>query len=236
MRLALGLILAGVVGAVVALWTWTAPGDLALYPARPGDPGVRIAILDNGFHTDLAMPRRALEAGGGPLAEASRSLGPGDWILIGWGDARFYVDQRPISDRLPDGARAFFRPGNPSVLMLDPVSGDPTRLYPPEGIRTLRLSSTGFDRMRRRIARTLALGPDGQARVAAVRPGDDARFFAAREHFSVLFLCNHWSARVLNAAGLPVRPLRAVTSAEIMAAARRAGAATAELDRTGAGA
>ena len=50
----------------------------------------------------------------------------------------------------------------------------------------------------------------------ASRPGDDARFFAGHEHFWIGHLCNHWSARVLNAAGLPVRPLRAVTSAEVM--------------------
>ena len=63
------------------------------------------------------------------MAEASRSLGRGDWILIGWGDATFFVDQSPMETRLLDGLRAFFWPGNASVVMLDPEPGDPTRRF-----------------------------------------------------------------------------------------------------------
>src|SRR5690606_34200375 len=85
------LVIAGLFAAFAALWTWTAPGDPALWPARAGEPGVEVHLLDNGFHTDLALPRAALEARTGPLAEAARALPPGDWILIGWGDAKFYV-------------------------------------------------------------------------------------------------------------------------------------------------
>ncbi len=120
-----GLIVAGAIGVLAAVWSWTAPGDPTRWTPSPGDSGVQLSLLDNGFHTDLAVPRAALEARGGPLAEAVRSLPAGDWILIGWGDARFYVDQSPMTDRLPDGARAFFRPGNASVIMLDPAQQDP---------------------------------------------------------------------------------------------------------------
>ena len=114
--------LAVLIGVVAALLTWTRPG--ASIPSITDAP-VTVYLLDNGFHTDLAVPRAALERRGGPLGQAVADLAPGDWILIGWGDAAFYVDQSPISDRLPDGARAFFRPGNPSVVMLDPESLDP---------------------------------------------------------------------------------------------------------------
>ncbi|MAL58292.1 MAG: hypothetical protein CL682_14305, partial [Brevundimonas sp.] len=115
MRWALPLVV--LVGLVAALLTWTRLG-----PAAPPATDVPIVVylLDNGFHSDLALPRAALERRGGALGRAVETLAPGDWILVGWGDARFYVDQSPISDRLPDGARAFFRPGNPSVVMLDP--------------------------------------------------------------------------------------------------------------------
>lgn len=207
--------------AVAAVWTWTAPGDPALWPARAETAMVEVHLHDNGFHTDLAVPRRALEARPGPLADAVRGLAPGDWILVGWGDARFYVDQSPMESRLPDGLRAFFRPGNASVIMLDPVQRDPRTAYAPGARRTLRLSAAGFDAMADHIQNSLDLS-DGRPRIAAARLGDDARFFASREHFSIGRLCNHWSAGVLNAAGLPVRPLRSVTSAEVMAAIDRA--------------
>ncbi|MFJ6025272.1 DUF2459 domain-containing protein [Brevundimonas sp. NPDC092305] len=213
-------LLVSILAVVAALWTWTAPGDAALWRAREGAPGVQLHLLDNGFHTDLAVPRAALEARPGPLADAVRSLGPGDWILIGWGDAKFYVDQSPISDRLPDGGRAFFRPGNPSVVMLDPAQQDPTQLYAEDGRRDFRLTPAGFEALAAHVEASLAL-TDGRARIATARPGDDARFFASREHFWIGHLCNHWTAGVLNAGGLAVRPLRSITSAEVIGAIDR---------------
>lgn len=215
------LIVIALLGTAAALWTWTAPGDPALWPASATDAGVEVQVLDNGFHTDLAVPRAALEARTGPLAEAVRGLPPGDWVLIGWGDARFYVDQSPIGDRLPDGARAFFRPGNASVIMLDPAQRDPRDLVAADRRRDLRLSAAGFDAMATHIEASLDLD-HGRARIAAARAGDDARFFASHEHFWIGRLCNHWSADVLNAAGLPARPLRSVTSSEVMATVERA--------------
>lgn len=218
------LLLAAAVGWIAAGWTWTRPGDPALTP-RPGDQVVTVYLLDNGFHTDLAVPREALMRTPGPLAEAAATLAPGDWILIGWGDAKFYVDQRPITDRLPDGARAFFQPGNPSVVMLDPEQTDPRDRFAEDGRAALKLSHMGFEKMMRRVEASLAL-EGGKARIAAARPGDDARFYASKETFSIAYLCNHWSARVLNAGGLAVRPLRSITSSEVMATVRRP-----ELDR-----
>ncbi|MDP1912127.1 MAG: DUF2459 domain-containing protein [Brevundimonas sp.] len=220
------LVAAVALGALAALWTWTAPGDPALWPASATDAGVQVHVLDNGFHTDLAVPRAALEARTGPLAEAVRGLPAGDWVLIGWGDARFYVDQSPIGDRLPDGARAFFRPGNASVIMLDPAQADPKTLVAADRRRSLRLSAAGFEAMADHIEASLEL-EDGRASIAAARADDDARFFASHEHFWIGRLCNHWSAGVLNAAGLPARPLRSITSSEVMATIERA-----QLDRT----
>lgn len=207
--------------ALAAVWTWTAPGNSALWPARAEEAGVEVHLLDNGFHTDLAVPRAALEARQGPLADAVRGLAPGDWILIGWGDAKFYVDQSPMESRLPDGLRAFFRPGNASVIMLDPAQRDPRSAFAPASRRAFRLSAAGFDAMADHIQSSLEL-TNGHPRITAARAGDDARFFASREHFSIGHLCNHWSAGVLNAAGLPVRPIRSITSAEVMATIDRA--------------
>jgi hypothetical protein len=221
-RTGLGVVsAAAVAGLIAALWTWTAPGDLTRWRAAPAGPGVELHLLDNGFHTDLAAPRAALEARPGPLAEAVRALPAGDWILIGWGDAKFYVDQSPISDRLPDGARAFFRPGNASVLMLDPAQRDPRALFAEDGRRTFRITPAGFEAMAAHIEASLDLSA-GAPRIAAARAGDDARFFASREHFSIGHLCNHWTAGALNAAGLPVRPFRSIVSSELMAAIDRA--------------
>lgn len=217
MRTVGGFLLAALLGGIVAAWSWTRPGAPA--PAGEAD-GIVVHVLNNGFHTDLAVPRAALEAGGGPLAEASRSVGPGNWILIGWGDAKFFVDPSPMEGRLPDGFRAFFRPGNASVVMLDPETGDPARRFPPESRRTLILSPEAFAGLRGRVQASLALD-EGRPRLTTDRGGDGARFFASHEHFWIGYLCNSWTARVLNAAGLPIRPARSVTAGEVVAAVDR---------------
>ena len=219
MRIVGAMLLAGLLGLAVAFWTWTRPGDPG--PVAPPEAGVTVHVLNNGFHTDLAVPREALEAGGGPLAEASQSVGAGDWILIGWGDAKFFVDTSPMEDRIPDGLRAFFRPGNASVVMLDPETGDPAQRFAPESHRTLILSPEAFAGLRGRVQDSLLLA-EGRPRLSTARDGDGAHFFASREHFWIGYLCNSWTARVLNAAGLPVRPLRSATAAEVIAAVDRA--------------
>jgi len=224
MRIVGTMLLAGLLGLVAALWTWTRPGDPApsTSTSTRAEAGIVVHILNNGFHTDIAVPRAALEAGGGSLAEASRSVGAGDWILIGWGDAKFFVDTSPMEDRIPDGLRAFFRPGNASVVMLDPEQGDPARRFTPKSRRTLTLSPEAFAGLRGRVQESLSL-VEGRPRLSTARDGDGAHFFASREHFWIGYLCNSWTARVLNAAGLPVRPLRSVTAGEVIAAVDRSG-------------
>lgn len=218
------LALVAALSGLAALDGLTLPGDPALWP--PEAEGPEVVVLDNGFHTDMAIRRADLAAGGGPLALALDQTPAGDWVLVGWGDARFYVDQSPMAGRLPDGARAFFRPGNASVVMLDPIDEPPAG----EGRRVLRLSPAGFAGLRARLQDALAL-EDGRPRLAAARPGDDARFFAGTETFWIGHLCNHWTSGLLSAAGLPTRPWRAVTSGGVMADIDRA-----ELDRRAAGA
>lgn len=216
----IALVGAALLGFAAALMSWTRAAE-APFPAT-GEEAVVVHLLDNGFHTDLAVPRAALIAGGGVLTQALERTPPGDWVLVGWGDARFFVDQSPIQSRLPDGLRAFFARGNPSVVMLDPYQGDAARLGTPERRRTLRLSPEGFAALRARLQDSLA-APGGAPVLATARAGDDVRFFASTETFWIGHLCNHWTAGLLNAAGISVRPFRSIASGELLAAVDRAG-------------
>ena len=215
----IALVGAALLGFAAALMSWTRAAE-APFPAT-SEEAVVVHLLDNGFHTDLAVPRAALIAGGGVLAQALERTPPGDWVLVGWGDARFFVDQSPIQSRLPDGLRAFFARGNPSVVMLDPYQGDAARLGTPERRRTLRLSPQGFAALRARLQDSLA-APDSAPVLATAREGDDVRFFASTETFWIGHLCNHWTAGLLNAAGISVRPFRSIASGELLAAVDRA--------------
>src|SRR5580698_771909 len=80
-------------------------GDPALYPARPGQ-GVLVYLVDNGWHSDIAVPTATIEARGDALASAARQTSSAPWMLIGWGDARFYEASTSALSRIPDGLRA----------------------------------------------------------------------------------------------------------------------------------
>lgn len=194
--------------------TWTDPADARLSATGAKDD-VIVWIADNGFHTDLILPREALRQGGGAVSQAVDGLPPGAWIAVGWGDARFYPDTRPIRDRLVDGARAFFWPGNASVILLDPVSADPAAVYPPGAIYPVRLSQPGFLALRTRLEDSMVVREGAPVRGPASQVGD-GQFFDSRETFWIGHLCNHWAAELLHAGGVPVRPWRTIFSAEIV--------------------
>jgi hypothetical protein len=215
---------------LAGLGSWTRAPDPAL-AAQGSNGAVDVWILDNGFHTDLALPRARVEAGDDPLARAVRALPPGDWILIGWGDALFYVETAPISGRLADGVRAFFRPGNASVVMLDPSGADPETDYEPGVAHRVQLSERGLRALERRLEASLRVADGDLVRGPASQVGD-GRFFESVETFWIGHLCNHWTGELLHAGGLPLRPVRSIVSSEIVRMAQRSHAAQ-EVGATG---
>jgi uncharacterized protein (TIGR02117 family) len=201
--------LGGLAGMVVAflllLTAATAKGrDPALYPAKPGQD-VAIFLVDNGWHSDIAVPTASIEARGDALADAARRTSSAPWMLIGWGDARFYVASSSALGRMPDGLAALAG-GRPTVVHLEGAFSAPDRTWG-RGVRPIRLSRAGLAALLARADRSLALGPDGTPVMAPIRRVPDEAFFASGERFSLVHLCNHWTAELLNAAGLPVTPV-----------------------------
>lgn len=190
---------------LLAIFGVALPADSSLWPPKAGGERVTVYLVDNGYHSNLVFPRAALAAHDGPSAQAVKTLGEGDWVAVGWGDARFFTETGFDLRRALDGLRALFAPNNPSVTMFEPMALPPDRLWR-TGVLKLEVSRASFKGMASRIDRSLRLrhggvipGPRGEAAAA--------RFFESTETFSILKLCNHWAAGVLNAGGLPVRPV-----------------------------
>jgi uncharacterized protein (TIGR02117 family) len=198
--------IAALVLAVLLLTLATAKGrDPALYPA-PSGQGVTIYLVDNGWHSDLAVPTAEIEARGGALAQAARATSSGPWMLIGWGDARFYEASTSALSRIPDGVSALIGMNRPTVLHLEGAAGPPDASWR-EDIRPVVLSHAGLDALLARAQRTLALAPVGGPIQVGDRRVPNEAFFASTERFGLGHLCNHWTAELLNAAGLPVTPV-----------------------------
>jgi uncharacterized protein (TIGR02117 family) len=194
---------AAVLALLLALVATARPGDPALFPAGPGE-GVTVFLVDNGWHSDLALPRALVVAAGGPLAAASARTIQAPWVLVGWGDARFYEADTPWQGRIPDGLRAALG-GRPTVIHLEGV-GPPDRTWT-EGVERLTLSRAGLAALIRRVDRSFVLADGAPVLDPAGRWPANEAFFESREGFNLFHLCNHWTSELLDAAGLPTTPV-----------------------------
>ena len=201
-RIGSGLAAIAASGLLLLTLATARPGDARLYPPKPAE-AVTVYLVDNGFHTDLALPREALD---GHLAgRAAAAVTDRRWVMVGWGDERFYMDRSPVTSRLPDGLRALFAPNNPSAVRIDGLAQSPETIY--QGVYAAKLSRTGLDRLVDRLDRSLMRGLDGGPVPLPAPAEPHTAFFRSTETFSLIHLCNHWTADLLSAAGVPVTPV-----------------------------
>jgi uncharacterized protein (TIGR02117 family) len=199
-RIAVGLAVLFVIAAVAT----ARPGDRRLYPAT-GDT-VTAYVLNYGFHTDIVLPADVVLARGGRLAEAARAAGNWRWLVIGWGDESFYTGTGMSLERVGDGLRALFWPGNKSVIRFTGLNVQPDKAYQSTDAAALALSPEGFEAMARSIEASFAAAP-GEALASSGMRDMPGVFFPSRESFSALRMCNNWTSDQLAAAGLPTTPM-----------------------------
>ncbi len=195
------LFLAGLYAAAAVLTM--RPGDRALYPAR-GD-GITVYVINNGFHTDIAIPADRIMARGGVLAKAGKAVGQKRWLYYGWGDAGFYTGSGLSLARITDGARALFMPNNPSVIRVFGLDRNPEHAFVDPIAEPVVLSPAGFDALTRHMEASFVT--HDATPVEALVSADTGVFFVSREHFSALRVCNNWTSDQLAAAGLPTAPV-----------------------------
>jgi hypothetical protein len=182
------------------------PGDQRLYPGAPGEAKTTVYLIDNGFHSDLVLPRAALFAKSHPVAIATADATDKPWIEIGWGDSKFYTQRGMGLARLLSGVRALLMPGNHSVVHIEGLASDPDRVYP-GAAKPLQLTDAALEAVLKRVDRSLAMDSDGQPQRSDAPHQADEGFFRSVEHFSLVHLCNHWTGELLNAGGLPTTPV-----------------------------
>ncbi len=176
-------------------------GDRALYPAQV--QGIPVYILNNGFHTDIVLLADAVRARGGVLAEAAASK-TGNWLVYGWGDAGFYTAKGMSAARVMDGLRALFHAGNPSVIRVYGIAVTPDKAFAEPIASSTILLPAGFEAMARHMEASFTLVKGAPVHAAGMTDND---FFQSHEHFSILRVCNNWTADQLAAAGLPTAPM-----------------------------
>lgn len=211
----LGLVIAALLFAALTIATarW---GDSSLWPPAPGAPITEIYIVNHGYHAGIAVPRAALaeqasRQGLSALGYVATRFADFDWLEIGWGDEGFYryvptVESLTVALAL----RALFRLGNPSVLHVVGVKTDPRAMFANSELVPIGLSDAGFARVAALLDSTFARS-NGSVMPQDLGPGlyGTSLFFRANGAFHLFNVCNHWIARVLDAAGIPTAPVLA---------------------------
>ena len=103
-----------------------------------------------------------------------------------------------------------FRPGNPSVLHVVGVKGDPRAMFPNSDLVRVGISDAGFVRLVDMLDATFGRGK-GSVMPEQLGPGlyGTSLFFRANGTFHLFHVCNHWIADLLDAAGVPNAPVLA---------------------------
>ncbi len=185
---------------------------------EPPEKGYAVYIYDNGVHTSLIFKRRVdgMDLGvfvADPPLVSSDEVGlftlpdarfPGSieefpFIMIGWGDARFYRETPTWGDVRPGTAfAALFGSGEELVHV------DRLRHIPYRNVRRLILRQDEFIRLVEFIANFF---PDAFHGRAEKGYGSDDRFFTIPPrgqglNYSALFTCNNWVSEALKTAGV----------------------------------
>ncbi len=228
-RLLLGAV-AATLAAVALLFLLT---DL---PGRPeGLPAgeLPVMVVDHGYHAGLVLPRarvaaRAEALGLRGVQEVASRFVAYDWLELGWGDEGFYRHVPEIAAlSVPLALRALFGANNPSVLHVVGFSGAPPAYFSASDMVRLGLDAAGFDHMLRRMEASLAPAEGGSVAPLGTGLYGTSLFFRAKGAYHLTGNCNHWVARLLHAAGLPVSLAAATTSSGLMADLRWRGGASA---------
>jgi uncharacterized protein (TIGR02117 family) len=197
---------------VVAAVATRRPGDPTLFPPPAGEPDLTVVVTAGTYHAGIVMPVAELAAaasrsGHGEVIGIATRFSAYRYVEIGWGDEGFYRLVPTITAlTVKEAVRALFHPGNPSVLDVVGLDRSPATSLPGLRVVAIHLSRRGFERLVSRLSESLAV--DGGQPIE-LGPGiyGPSLFYRARGEFSIFNVCNHFAARLLDAAGVPTTPV-----------------------------
>src|ERR1044072_3644017 len=196
-RLIRNLLLA--LAALVALYALAAVAASAI-PVNSGwhqaAAGVRVYVIDNGVHTDLALPAAAEGADWRGLVRPEDLANPAQatqsHLAFGWRDRDFYLNTPSWSQVNVGRVLSAMAGAGRTVLHVAHIpepGSDPH-------IRSVMLSPDEYRRLAAYVRATFAGGSSVHDYA-----GHDA-FYPAKGGYSAIRTCNQWTAGALRAAGV----------------------------------
>jgi uncharacterized protein (TIGR02117 family) len=201
----------------------TLPGcrstPLPTYREAPSD-GVTIYVLAPGWHTEIALPMRAIHD---PLKAITPDFPGAQYLSFGWGERNYFMAREPT---VGDAMSALF-PG-PAVLLVTPLYRPPRDSRPSGQVFEVGLSTAGLDRLSNHLWAAFEKSGDGTPRRLATGPEPGSVFYAATGTYSATYTCNTWTAESLRVGGIPVTPAGVVFASQVTDQLRSLSARAAE--------
>jgi uncharacterized protein (TIGR02117 family) len=204
-----------ILGAFLSAVACQSPTAIAPPAPEPPLPAgfVAVHIASNGWHSGIIVPRSALSAGAVPEAE---DFPEAPYLEFGWGDAEYFPAPRPTFGMALGAA---FVPG-PAVVHLVGLPAHPRQAFPTAEVVTLALSPEASRKLVGYLDATFDRKGAGRAPVRAPGLYSFSRFYPATGEFHMFNTCNTWTARGLEAAGLPVEASGTYTAESLMSQVR----------------
>lgn len=176
-------------------------GNIVREPQRHGARAITIYLLDNGVHTDLALPLA------NDTFDWTGVINPNDardlrffptYVAFGWGDRAFYLETPQWRDlKLTTAWNAISGQGATVIhaTYLPPLRASANSI-------AITVSREEYQALAASIRASFQQDDDGRARAIGRAYGDNDAFYAARGSYSLFATCNSWTNRQLKAAGL----------------------------------
>ncbi len=202
---------------VLALIAATALSACASPKAPPPNAGdcTTIRVWSNGWHVNLAM--RAEHFG---ADHPVRALFPdARHFLVGWGERGFYMAE---DASFWQGVAAALPPGPAVMQVIAHDAPVEETIWRGSEVLTVAISERGADNLAASIGRYIRTDENGAPIVLSQgRIANESAFVAARGNFHLFNMCNHWAAKRLQTAGVPVSARISFTAPGLMKAVRR---------------
>jgi uncharacterized protein (TIGR02117 family) len=184
---------------------------------KPPARGETVYLYDNGVHTSLILslqstPELYLLFADPPVTSPEDALQNNDrfpgpvadypYIMVGWGDERFYRETPAWGDIKPGTVFAALFGSGRSALHVDRLGA-----LPKNGIKKLTLRRQEYARLLLFVTSQIA---EGEINTIPAGPminsgyGIDDRFYVSKNEYrySILFTCNNWIESGLERAGI----------------------------------
>ena len=169
-------------------------------PLLPPEPLTEtILVLDDGWHTEVALPAASLDE---PLARFRGSFPANPWISFSFGERRYELQQK--HDAL-DNLIALL-PGPGIVMVIGHIATIPSGNETLHATR-LKISRAGLDRLQDFLWRDFSTGAYAGVEMLRDAPEFNMRVYASPASYDATYTCNTWTLEALRAAGLPTSPL-----------------------------